>query len=283
MARRTSSPRFKFRDEISGGLLYKNIRRGTLQIDSIRTSDHISMYHMLPIVASSLIHLPFPFRSCVGDGLLEALNCKVEVDGSLQQRLRMFLFSYYSQDIVQTVWGDHPAMPNFMVLSDINDKDRKDDDDDDNNKLNQYMDEEFVSSFKFKDIYLENDAILFFRNVIDSEPEVSSEILVDTNFDDIYDLMGKDSKIHKVKIQKIFKSNAKPVLLTAYERQSHRKYREVSTFIIKKGDDLRLDGGVMHMFRFCNSIWSEEGLFYDGYPIQCLLYGVVPMGQILVP
>ena len=55
--------------------------------------------------------------------------------------------------------------------------------------------------------------------------QLCTEIFVDPSYNDIYDLMGKDIKIHKVKIKKIFKSNTKPVLLTSYEKQSTRKYK----------------------------------------------------------
>ena len=262
-------------NDISGGILYKNIRNGTLSIDIIKSCKRISMYHMLKIVTSSCIHLPLPFRSCVGDGLLEALNTKIEMNGSLKQRLRFFLYSYYTHDIVQTLWGDHPSMPNILINMEQHTDINNDNDDDDNDQNNEGGDEEI----KFEDKYLENDAILFFRKLIENEPKVGSEIIIDSNYyDDIYDLMGNDIRINKIIINKIFKSNAKPILITSYERQSQRKYREISSFIIKYGDDLRLDCGTMHMFRFFNSIWSEEGIFYDGYNIKCLLYGVIPMG-----
>merc|ERR1712228_390401 len=139
---------------------------------------------------------------------------------------------------------------------------------------------EFVQDTQFEDLYMEKDAILFFSKVAESNfPEVGQEIVIDSEYEDIYDVMGKDCKIHKIRIEKIFKSNAKPLLLSTWQKQSDRKYILRSKFIIKKGDDLRLDAGVMHMFRIFNSIWSEEGLFYDGYPIQCLLYNVVPIGE----
>ena len=257
-----------YRRDISGGTLYKKIREGKLSVDVINRCERMSMYMMIPILASSCIHSPLPFHAFLGDPLLEAMNSKIEVSGSLMQRLRFFLFSYYSPDIVQSLWGDHPAMPLMLNADDFN-----------NQNEEENESKEFGEDTQFEDLYMERDAILFFQKVADSNyPEEGQEIVVDSEYEDIYDLMGKDKLIHKIRIEKIFKSNAKPLLLSAWQKQSDRKYKEISKFILKKGDDLRLDAGVMHMFRFFNSIWSEEGLFYDGYPVQCLLYNVIPIG-----
>eukprot|EP01084_Bolivina_argentea_P286058 490657_1 len=264
----------KKRRDISGGIVYKNIKSGTLSVEIIKGCHRLSMFHMLPIVASSCIHAPLPFRSFIGDTLLEAMNSKVEISPSLEQRLRFFLYSYYQEDVIQELWGDHPAMPTITDISE-NGNGERDEKEDDSKTIFGGDNEEP----KFEDTYLEKDAIFFFRKVAESNyPEVGQEIVVPADYMDIYDLMGQHQKINKVRIEKIFKSNAKPLLLTAFQKQSDRKYKEISRFIIKQGDDLRLDNGVMHMFRFFNSIWSEEGLEYRGYPIECLLYGVVPMG-----
>eukprot|EP01084_Bolivina_argentea_P089864 162036_1 len=52
-AKRSSSAR----REMTGGVLYKNIRQGTLSVDVIKFCSRLSMYYMLPIVASSIMHM----------------------------------------------------------------------------------------------------------------------------------------------------------------------------------------------------------------------------------
>merc|ERR1712228_620908 len=91
-----------YRRDISGGSLYKSIRDGTLSLEVIKKCNRMSMYMMIPILASSCIHSPLPFRSLLSDPMIEAMNAKIEISGSLLQRLRFFLFSYYSLDIIQS-------------------------------------------------------------------------------------------------------------------------------------------------------------------------------------
>lgn len=261
---------------MSGGALYENVRAGTLSKAVVESADRTSMYHMLPIIASSVYMLPLPFRACTGDPLLESFLCKIEVSRSLQQRLRMYLYSYYHNDSVQALWGDHPAMPAVVMLRDMAMAVTSHSEDGDD------MASRDDEAECFEDHYLEKDSISFLRkmaeNAMNGEIEVGDEISVDSVYGDIYDVMGKEVMVSKVKIEKVFKSNAKPVLMSALQKHSDSKYKHISRFIAKRGDDLRLDAGAMHMFRFFNSIWSEEGLSYDGYPVQCLLYIVVPMG-----
>jgi len=273
----------------SGGMLYRAIRHGMLNEDAIKAAQRMDIYSMLPILASSVIHLPLPYRSRLGDGLLEAINQKIDNDASLQQRLRFFLYSYYAQDTVQALWGDHPCMPNVVGTQSMQQRrvagsDRDDAKDEDSDEKNERMMALLSDADNaFEDVYLERDAISFLRALNESSAEIEIGQCVDIDSKrmdmDVFDVMGRDVKIHRVKLEKIFKSNAKPLLLSAYERKSDRTYKMVSKFIIKAGDDLRLDAGAMHTFRLFNSIWAEEGLFYDGCAIQCFIYNVIPMGE----
>eukprot|EP01084_Bolivina_argentea_P099817 179363_1 len=124
-----------------------------------------------------------PFRSALRDPLLETLNCKIETSRSLEQRLRCFLYSYYEVEQVQTLWGDHPAMPNIVEMEDQ-----------ENANENKY-DDDYKSSFsnisiqQFDETYLERDVIYFFKNLLLSAPEKGEEFVIDPNIE-IYDLMG---------------------------------------------------------------------------------------------
>eukprot|EP00483_Globobulimina_turgida_P011626 UN11648 len=47
--------------------------------------------------------------------------------------------------------------------------------------------------------------------------------------------------------------------------------------LLKKGDDLRKDLGVMLMFKFMNELWREKGIHYNGEKCKALVYNVIPM------
>ncbi|ETO10508.1 hypothetical protein RFI_26869 [Reticulomyxa filosa] len=51
-----------------------------------------------------------------------------------------------------------------------------------------------------------------------------------------------------------------------------------SSFILKYGDDLRKDAAVLQMFRFMNSLWEENELYYHGKQVQALTYACLPLG-----
>ena len=57
------------------------------------------------------------------------------------------------------------------------------------------------------------------------------------------------------------------------------KFRRIGEMILKMGDDLRQDAGTLQLFSIMNGIWDDENLYYDGYPIRCLKYNVLPMGD----
>eukprot|EP01083_Nonionella_stella_P223117 795520_1 len=76
------------------------------------------------------MHAPLPFQSFIGDPLLEAMTAKIEISGSLEQRLWFFLYSYSEIDIM----GRLPAMPTVIDVSDLmndgeEDADKEEEDD----------------------------------------------------------------------------------------------------------------------------------------------------------
>lgn len=81
--------------------------------------------------------------------------------------------------------------------------------------------------------------------------------------------------VQRLEIKKIYKSNAKPLLVNCY---LHSEYEPVSSFILKYGDDLRRDAAVLMMFKFMNSLWNESRQIYNGKNIEALTYKCIPLG-----
>eukprot|EP01083_Nonionella_stella_P263342 894666_1 len=173
------------------------------------------MYYMLPIVASSIMHAPWPFQSFIGDPLLEAMTAKIEIDLGIIGTAVAVLFVLYSEtDIVQALWGDHPAMPTVIDVSDLMNDGEEDDDKEEEDDA-------------FEESYVEKDAVLFFRKVaLSNYPSVHQEILGELTYCAVYVVVGKDQTIDKVRIEKI--------LISAWQKQSDRKYKQSKGKGIKK-------------------------------------------------
>ena len=67
--------------------------------------------------------------------------------------------------------------------------------------------------------------------------------------------------LSRIEVRKIIATNSRPYLVDLYvaNRSDNFEYLS-STVILKKGDDLRRDSAVLHVFRLMNKIWRENGL-----------------------
>lgn len=75
------------------------------------------LYHLIPIIILSLLHIPLTFRETFTNDFFEILNEKIENHPLLEQRLRFFLYSYSlskNQHLwhgILNIYNDHPCMP----------------------------------------------------------------------------------------------------------------------------------------------------------------------------
>ena len=81
--------------------------------------------------------------------------------------------------------------------------------------------------------------------------------------------------VERIEIQKIFASNAKPLLIDCYLRNA---FSPCSSFILKFGDDLRRDASVLMLFKFMNSLWRDNHVRYGGNAVAALTYKCYPVG-----
>eukprot|EP01084_Bolivina_argentea_P114144 203280_1 len=73
-------------------------------------------------------------------------------------------------------------------------------------------------------------------------------------------------------------SNARPYLVDCYTVDSNTGQPLLSSkMLLKKGDDLRKDLGVMLMFRLMNELWRENEIHCNGHVCETLVYNVIPM------
>eukprot|EP01084_Bolivina_argentea_P074498 135137_1 len=84
--------------------------------------------------------------------------------------------------------------------------------------------------------------------------------------------------LSRIEIRKIIATNSKPYLIDLYvaNRSDNFEYLS-STVILKKGDDLRRDAAVLHVFRLMNKIWREQGLDFMQVPVNALTYKCIAM------
>ena len=84
--------------------------------------------------------------------------------------------------------------------------------------------------------------------------------------------------LSRIEIRKIIGTNSKPYLVDLYvaNRSDNFEYLS-STVILKKGDDLRRDAAVLHVFRLMNKIWREKGLEFTQVPVNALTYKCIAM------
>eukprot|EP01083_Nonionella_stella_P072790 196384_1 len=152
------------------------------------------------------------------------------------------------------------------------------------------------------------DTILFWNKIIDTkaiyegfnfkiEPQNSAfKKYVNKIMDPI--MIGK-GYIQLIAVKKILNSNAKPLLLDIYVKDtddekwngvgyiSYFTYNKLcngvlsSQVLLKKGDDLNKDASCMLMFKFMNHLWKNENVNYNGMLINILTYKVIPISSSL--
>lgn len=88
-------------------------------------------------------------------------------------------------------------------------------------------------------------------------------------------------RILKVQVDKVFNSNAKPLLLSVQCEDvlvANRRC-EGAKMILKVGDDLRQDVSVIHVQCLMNHIWKRNGVKHDSLFVETLLYGCLAFGS----
>ena len=262
----------------TGGALFNIIKEGELTRERILEASREDLYHMLPVILSSIINIPMSFDNTIKQPLIEAFDSKVKSFVSLQQRFKMFLYSYYNIKSIKDTWKRSKYMPNVSINF-------NDDNSDEKKGEYEYMDE-LNDKKKYSIEYLDKDVISLLNNICDKVQDGTYDIGKEIKIKDVtmYDILGSNYQITSLKVKKIFHSNAKPILFTAFFKDSDKKFskkKQICEFILKRGDDMRKDSSTMNLFRFCNAIWKDDGLIYSGYLVRSLLYTVVPMGDNL--
>mmetsp|Transcript_22809 Transcript_22809/g.36649 ORF Transcript_22809/g.36649 Transcript_22809/m.36649 type:complete len:438 (-) Transcript_22809:111-1424(-) len=243
-----------------------------MDIDVIERANDKDLYLSLPFLISSMALIPISFKQCFRDPFLKRFNERIESLPMLEQQLKCYLFSYsldrnvYYNASVKSIYRYHPCMPQLAY---------DDHDSDDEKQLGT----------DFASYYQDRDCISFFRSVANNMSAIAklADKLSDTSIrkavdDDIvvYDLFGDDCQLRALEILKVFKSNAKPVLVRALTDDVNTHFQ----YILKNGDDLRRDNGIMAMFKLMNYFWWKRGLRYEKrFDVHCLIYNIVPMGN----
>lgn len=97
--------------------------------------------------------------------------------------------------------------------------------------------------------------------------------------------------LRRLHVLDVFNTNAKPLLLeVTTDENRHPSAAPASPagaplppvtnrFILKTGDDLRQDMGVLSVFRAVNYFWAAEKLEFDGHPVEAHIYECVAMSD----
>ena len=84
--------------------------------------------------------------------------------------------------------------------------------------------------------------------------------------------------LSRIEIRKVIQTNSKPYLVDLYVANRGDNFEYLSsTVILKKGDDLRRDCAVLHVFRLMNKIWREKGLEFTQVPVNAMTYKCIAM------
>lgn len=117
---------------------------------------------------------------------------------------------------------------------------------------------------------------------------ISLDVPTDTTIFHPFQSCGR--AIRKLHVLDVFNTNAKPLLLevtTDEKRHASAPPQAspslvlpgVSKLILKAGDDLRQDVGVLSVFRAFNYFWQAEKLEFDGHPVEAHIYNCVAMSD----
>ena len=277
------------------GNLFDYIGEGNIDTTIVSKCELSDLYLVLPVLISSLSHIPISFKVIFRDKLVNKLNEIIENSAMLEQRLRCYLFSYsfdkniYFNASLKSIYRYHPCMPQlaYNIFGDDLKKDEEDE-----LKINE---QEKAKNDTFESYYFERDCISFFRTLshnLSLSSKLSNKLFgkqiikhIDKDIV-IYDLLGNNVEISSVEIKKVFKSNAKPILVRGIVNNEKSGYYNMYNdkinfnYIVKLGDDLRRDSAIISMFKLMNYFWNKHSLKYNkNYDIQCLIYSVIPMGN----
>lgn len=176
----------------------------------------------------------------------------------MDQAWMFFLNSYRDVHVIARAWENHEYLKNSSALQ-YEQKEEK------NDKMSTAA----------------NSDIDFFNSLFDKLKKEGSRVVIPDEHV-ICDPITGESPLISVQLRKIMPSNARPLLIDCYTRtkQSNNGSSgglQISSMLLKRGDDLRKDAAVLLMFRFMNAIWTDANLKYNEISVQVFLYSVVPM------
>jgi len=293
-----------FEDIMMNTTVLDGIRTGKLHrvIHECSASDIANFF---PIIAAIICNIPYGL-SQEQETLLQAVRERALHNAGLRQTIQFFMICNQNNDLIRKIWR-HSA---FMIAldcshSNTNTKRRPSgvftyrlcDDDilhsmhssperarapycsttDDLNleELAQMQSPEtpYKHRRRFTRGYVQKftDNVQVFRWMLDNG--VGCEFAADANSQDICDPLHENRKIHRMRVQKIFNSAAKPALIETFDEHNRR----IGQCILKQGDDLRQDMNMMYMLHIMNAIWEEHGAEFKQHPIRALTYLCVAM------
>ena len=180
---------------------------------------------------------------------------RISNDASLDQAWRFYLNC--NRDIPEVIrtWENHEYLKPEQKAMD--DGDSKDKEENDKNGSTQ-------------------DSVTFFRSIFKDLNKTGARKSIDKQ-KYICDPINGNILI-EVQLKKIMPSNARPYLIDCYTFDTSSSSASLSSkILLKQGDDLRKDLGVMLMFKFMNDLWSENGINYNGQQCEAMVYDVIPM------
>ena len=176
--------------------------------------------------------------------------------------------------VIQRTWEDHA----YLTSPTPNDDDQKDQS---NTTRSDSKTSKSGNTHKKQEPmnFDESDSIGLFRSVLVECDKAGMSKQVDRGAF-ICDPINGNILI-EVMVKKIMASNARPYLIDCYTFDGAQKDEKVlsSKLLLKMGDDLRKDLGIMLMFKFMNSLWRQHHITYQGHPCETLVYRVVPMAK----
>eukprot|EP00475_Leptophrys_vorax_P018539 TRINITY_DN25387_c0_g1_i2.p1 TRINITY_DN25387_c0_g1~~TRINITY_DN25387_c0_g1_i2.p1 ORF type:complete len:457 (-),score=126.03 TRINITY_DN25387_c0_g1_i2:35-1228(-) len=115
------------------------------------------------------------------------------------------------------------------------------------------------------------DSATFFQKVA-ALPSLKPGTAVETRKTgkSIYNPLVFGSTVAKIKVLKIFNSNAKPLLIDMIGADLLGK--KLPPCILKSGDDMRQDTACLFAFDFMNLIWNEHKIEYHGIQVRAFVY-----------
>ena len=161
---------------------------------------------------------------------------------------------------------DEKQIPNGSYLTDRNNN---------HNNIGVFINKSSYSETRDDIIeYYGSNVVEFFRLPL-MYPQLNKSIIAVKCKELCCPLTGQ-SNVERLEIRHIYSSNAKPLLIDCYLRNSYSI--PTSSFILKYGDDLRRDASVLMMFKFMNNLWIDNSCIYNSKQIAALTYKCFPLG-----